>query len=154
MTIVAWDGHYVVSDSGAFRGSLRCARGETKIKVVGDVVYAFTGTQLLFEPMLKWHAGGAQLDKVPKAEGDNSSMLIVFEKGRCFLFAIDLPYPDEMYAPTAWACGREFAIGAMAAGMDARRAVEIAIEHEVWLGGPIQVIDLQEIQTRREEIAA
>ena len=62
----------------------------------------------------------------------------------CTSFTPKMPYPEEYFAPEAWGVGADYALGAMDSGADAKMAVERAIKREIWLGGPVQVIDLRD----------
>ena len=151
MTTIAWDGRFLASDSAKFRGSYHRVPGNfQKIVTVGGVVYACTGSAALFHPLIEWHKAGAEPADVPKDREDRSTSLLVFEGGKCRLYCTDLPYPEELIAPDAWGVGDDYAIGAMLAGANARRAVEIAKMVNPQTAGDILVIDL----ARRLELIA
>jgi hypothetical protein len=138
MTTIAWDGKTVAADTQAELGPYTSPVPHYKIKREEDVVYAISGTFALFQPLITWHRSGAFPSSVPKVESDDAStVLLVFEGNRCFALTPSLPYPDECFAPDAWGTGARFAIGAMKAGCDAKRAVEIAIECDVHSGGDV-----------------
>jgi hypothetical protein len=144
MTTICWDGKSVAADTMACTGDYRTPAKILKVKQVGDIVFAMSGMSALFEPCIKWYLDGHDPESMPcwRGGGDNASRLLVFKDGRCFAFHTSLPYPDENFAPDAWGAGENFAIGAMKAGADARRAAEIAIECNPFTGGEVQVVDL------------
>lgn len=143
MTTIAWDGKSVAADSMAMSGNYVMPKRAVKICRIGETVYAGTGSASLFNPMIKWHHGGADPKDLPVAKNETLT-LIVFERDRCFTFRSDEPYPDESFAPDAWGGGYQYAIGAMKNGADARRAVEVAIECVSCTGGEITVESLQQ----------
>lgn len=149
MTTIAWDGRTVAGDNQARSGNYRCPQGMHKIRRVGDRVYAVTGSAPLVQPMIEWHQKGAKPADIPQVKGDSYCRLIVFEKGRCYLYTSEIPYPDEYFAPNAWGSGDDFAIGAMHAGADAKRAIEIAIVCNPDTGGDVKCIDLA-FQTQKQ----
>ena len=92
--------------------------------------------------MVTWYLNGADADKVPSVKDEGRGCLIVFTNGRCFTYVTASPHADECFAPDAWGSGYQYAIGAMKAGADARRAVEVAIDCDVETGGRVQTVDL------------
>lgn len=42
---------------------------------------------------------------------------------------------------TSWGSGKELALGAMAAGADAKKAAEIACEYDLYCGGGVDVVE-------------
>jgi hypothetical protein len=113
-----------------------------KIVQRGDVVYGITGAAALFEPLIHWCEAGADPAAVPKDRDDQCSNLFVFRDGKCFVYTTDLSYPEELTAPDAFGSGGDYALGAMHAGADAKRAVEVACKIDPHSGGEITVIDL------------
>lgn len=148
MTTIAYDGRYVAADSQVCFGACRGAKSVQKIKVRGSVAYACTGHGALFDPMIVWFEMGAKPEDKPKVSDDKNACLLVFSDGKCRAYKSDLPYPEELFGPDAWGSGAEYAIGAMRAGASAEHAVRIAIECDVYSGGPTQVIDLYDLQAR------
>lgn len=51
----------------------------------------------------------------------------------------EIKYPRDERA--SWGTGKELALGAMAAGADAKKAVEIACEYNLYCGGGIDVVE-------------
>lgn len=144
MTTIAWDGKTVAADSlKTIRdGFERRAGSFQKIKRVGDIVYAITGSAALFDPLIEWHKEGAFRNKMPKDKHDGYSALLVFSEGRCFCYTTDIGYPEELFAPDAFGSGSDYALGALHAGVDAARAVQVAMICNPQTGGEIQVVDL------------
>lgn len=152
MTVICWDGRFVAADSLESYGSCRSVQPIQKLRVRKGIIFACTGTGALFEPMIEWYLGGRVLDALPKTgDSHKDTKLLIFEAGRAWVCSPDLPYRAELFAPDAWGIAADMAIGAMEAGATAEQAVEICIKREVYVGGPVQVVDLSEIQ---KEIAA
>jgi hypothetical protein len=147
MTIIAWDSRYVMADSMATNASKRVANAE-KLVVRNSTVYGLTGAAALFEPMIAWHIAGADPATVPKGrDADDDATLFVFSTERAAFYKTELPFAEDFRSsPMAWGIGSEFAIGALDAGADLKTAVEIAIKRSVWLGGPVQIIDLESLK--------
>lgn len=152
MTLIAWDGRYVAADSQMTYGSTRASGEYKKIRKKGNTVYAFTGTAALFDPMIVWFEQGAKPEERPIfADDDGRSTLIVWRDGKCHSYKIETPYPCECFAPDAWGVASDHALGAMDSGTTAIKAVERAIEREIYLGGPVLWVDLQ---PKRRQLAA
>jgi ATP-dependent protease HslVU (ClpYQ) peptidase subunit len=93
-------------------------------------------------------------DKLPKAEG--ADLLMVKPDGKMYL----KEGGDRKFRPLesnlkfyAIGSGARYAITAMKAGADAKRAVELAIEADVWSGGKIQVVPLKPPINQEKESA-
>ena len=152
ITTIAFDGISVASDS--LQGSHDYDSPVPAVKLVerNGVVYAICGYFALFDAWIKWREDGADPEKTPVCKAQNhNTTFIVFEKGRCFTYDSDIPYPDEAFAGEAFGSGRGFAMGAMAFGANAKQAVETAIKLDPGSGGPVQVIDIESLKA---EIAA
>lgn len=150
MTTIAFDGRYLAADS-------LCTTNETrfsfvkKINCINDKVVASCGGETaaaLFLRLLK------ELDKddfildlsVADKEKAFNAILITQEKN--ILYYCDFsgqPINVNLYEGLfANGTGREFALGAMAAGKSAKEAVEIAIKFDINSGGDVTVFDTQE----------
>lgn len=151
MTVIAWDGRLVAADSLACYGTCRAAAPVQKLRQRGSTVYGLTGSGALFEPMIEWVEKGADPASAPTAsEKHKDTRLIVWRDGACYCYTLDMPYPEELFAPDAWGIGADLAIGALEAGADAAKAVEITIKRETHTGGPVQVIDLHALKAKQE----
>jgi hypothetical protein len=147
MTVICWDGASVAADSLECYSSCRSVQPVQKLRPRKGIVFACTGTGALFEPMIEWYLGGRVIEALPKVgDSHKDTKLLVFDGERAWVYSPDLPYAAEIFAPDAWGIGADMAIGAMEAGASAERAVEICIKREVYVGGPVQVIDLLQLQ--------
>lgn len=153
MTTIAWDGKSVAADSMMLAGNGQIRPGSaSKIARVGDTVYAITGALALFWPLIHWHSEGAKIGAKPGISEKDGASFFVFKKGKCFCYPADSAYPDELFPPDAWGYGGDFAIGALMAGADARKAVEIACLVNPHTGGSVEIVDLS-FQRRGEASA-
>jgi len=98
----------------------------------GDIVFV--------NQFCQWIEAGAA-GEPPSFEEDMAGLL-VDPDGRVFWWN-GKSVLTEMHAPFhAEGMGRRFAIGAMAMGADAHRAVEVAAQYDMWTGGGIDVLRL------------
>ena len=143
MTLICWDGRTVAADGLYSYGDMRASGSLPKLRKVGSHVFGLTGTTALFDPMVEWFFGSRKPEDMPNAgEKHENTRLLVFEAGGCVSYKISLPYPEPCFAPDAWGCCAEYAIGCLDAGASPERTVELAIARNQDLGGPVQVIDL------------
>jgi len=139
MTTIAWDGVIVASDSRMVTGDYCCPGEKKKIKRVGEWLYAISGYGAWFDAWISWHQDGCDPRNTPPCvipEGSTGNFL-AFKNGECWHCTKGLPYMQELKAPDAWGSGYQYAIGAMLAGANAARAVEIAIMADINSGGPV-----------------
>lgn len=138
MTTIAWDGTTVAADSAAtYHDHIRTAKGATKLRRNGNTVYACVGWGALFEPLIKWYEAGAKPEDMFNVGDECDTYLLVFKKGRGFLYRTAMPYPDEVFPPVAWGSGANIALGAMLHKASAKEAVEIACNACVFTGGEV-----------------
>ncbi len=143
MTTIAWDGCTVAAETLAVVSGTRSPGHADKLLRIGNIVYAFSGADAYFRPMVAWHQAGAKPADFPKEMRDEyDSGLSVFEDGKCFRYTTKLPYPDEYQAGSAWGSGTDFAMAIMADGGSAEHAVEIAMKLDPHSGGEVRSIDL------------
>lgn len=98
--------------------------------------------------MLQWLRDGADPAKFPAAQKtDDSVDVIQITPGGAIRKYEKTPYPMTFEDKTfAIGCGRDFAIAAMSCGCDARRAVEVACEHDAGCGMGIDTLTLEPLQ--------
>lgn len=144
MTTIAWDGRTLAADSLSTWSGTRSGYA-TKIAKLGPIAAGSSGNAVICRRLLDWFKGGMVGHPPPAGNKDagNWSTLNIFGFND-----IVLTYgPDgwESVRTDAYATGSgcDYASGAMSAGCDARRAVEIAIEHDTSSGGPITVLSVR-----------
>lgn len=147
MTVIAYDGRFVAADrlitnDSGMRGYSR------KIEVYKGQVLATVGAADHGEAMLVWFKDGVNPKAFPDAGsgGDKSAYLYVFGKDQpvmCFqTWPTPILFPMDEFAA---GCGAEIARTALHLGRDAREAVRIACELNVFCGGGVDYVDLIEL---------
>lgn len=141
MTVIAFDGKTLAADKAAVDcGTIRTL---TKIRrgPGGDLLGA-AGTAHITERLFVWYSAGADPDKYPDPEA-KCSFLVVKTDGTTLLFDGG-PFPDTYEDGfIAIGSGRAFAMGAMAMGADAHRAVVIACHWAEGCGHGIDTLTLE-----------
>lgn len=148
MTIIAFKDGIMAADSAGFVGSVRVKVGRPKIRRGADgSLYGFAGATSVINLCADWLMradyphGKPDLATIPGLEDSDFEGLIVRPSGHVERIGFVLsPYVVDGKAvvignDTA-AC---VAIGAMHMGASAAQAVEAAIAHTIYVGGPVQV---------------
>jgi hypothetical protein len=147
VTLLAWDGISVATDSLITFGGCKHLQTIEKLRVREGIVFGFTGVGPLFDPMIKWYLDGHKPEDVPRGrDADDDSTLFVFKGGKAHFYKTELPYANEQFAPMAWGVGDERVQTALDCGIDLVTAMQKAIAREVWLGGPVQIINLSSLK--------
>lgn len=141
MTIIAVKDGVMAADSGEFQGGLVTPASEPKIvrSKFGEL-FGGAGKLELIRMVRAWFLAGELEDRKPSLRDGDFSALILRHDGVAWRVDSTLiPYPQGRMA----VCGNDTAeavvFGAMDAGADAARAVEIACERCAWVRGPVQV---------------
>jgi ATP-dependent protease HslVU (ClpYQ) peptidase subunit len=150
MTTIAWDGRYLAADGQRTFGDRIAGTDFRKIVVKGVFIYAFTGMTPMMDVMIAWHQEGADPEKLPLGwdKDEGGWTLVVVDGNGLGKYSDGCPYLERLPAPWAFGAGQEYAIGAMRAGADARRAIEIVSEICYHTGGTIQVVDREDTALR------
>ena len=153
MSIVAWDGKMMAADKRMVNGTLRATC--TKIRKYKDGVLAWVGGQAAGLILAEWFLSGQDEERYPKFQEDDETAcrLIVWDKTGIFSYESQ---PERIYYEDtfhAWGCGRDFAMAAMALGLDAIRAVETACRFDVYCGDGIDSFTMEHV-CRKERVAA
>lgn len=143
MTTIVWRDGVMAADSRGYGGD-KCPIGQKqKIRRLedGTLVGCSSNTPGQPEAVLDWYAAGADIEKAPKFPENRFRFLAVKPDGMAFLgedsFYLAGPLRAEFYAVGS---GQEYALGALHMGASAERAVQIAVELDVWSGGAITVL--------------
>lgn len=145
MTTIAWhrESRSLAADTGSTMGDMRLAGHVHKLGFgPNNALVAAAGRAGFCVAFLKWAA-----DPTDKSPPVATSTDDYFDRG----IVIDANGTIEMFEPAgayivrdapyfAMGSGRDFAIGAMAAGAGAGRAVEIAMLHDPWTFGMVDVM--------------
>ena len=127
MSVIAWDGKVLAADRQSLRGD---TIGSTKkiwsLKNGGAIACAGLLPHGL--ALKNWVENGMKKEEFPQVnENEKWALLVVVLPGKPVVFYENRPEPIEIFDPfVAWGVGREVALGVMAMGGDAIRAVEIA----------------------------
>ena len=146
MSVVAWDGKTLAADCQATCAGL--ATVSKKIYLNETYIIAFTGDDDKGRELLAWYERGATVSEWPKSQDDKDrwTRLIVVQTNGCFMYE-QTPYPIPILSPfTAWGSGRDYAVGAMQAGLNAREAVEVANLHSIDCGFGVEAYGLGELK--------
>lgn len=140
MTTIAYTAGVMAADTRAYAGFNTVLGGKTKIRRCADgtLIGCSTNQVGFAEAVLAWYERGAKPEDIPKATEQKFSFLAVKPNGDAFYafesFNLSGPIHGEYFSIGS---GEGIAQGAMRAGADAKRAVEIASEVDVWTGLPV-----------------
>jgi len=143
MTVIVWDGKTLAADKMAM--NLGWGFSVTKIRKLEDgTLLAFVGEDGPGLALVNWYQNGADLTQYPKSQDDeNRWARLIVVKDRNIITYDQSPVAIPYEGPTgAWGSGRDFALGALAMGADARQAVEIASRLCVSCGLGIDAFDI------------
>ncbi len=127
MSVVAWDGKTLAADRQGTQGDLVLLACKIRRLPNNDVV-AWTGEIERGLALAQWYEAGADPSRFPSFQGSENwtRLIVVPAKGRPFIFE-QLPFRQTVLdRMAAWGSGRDFALGAMAMGATAERAVKVA----------------------------
>jgi len=136
VTIIAYDGKTLAADRMCMRGDTIST--VTKLWFNGEhEAIAVSGNFAVGAQMRRWYEGSRDVAgpewPTPNDKLEHTVMVVADELGARYYESGGPPEPIEVCEKfAAWGVGREAALGAMAMGADARRAVEIASE---WVMG-------------------
>jgi 20S proteasome alpha/beta subunit len=149
MTVIAFDGRTVAADKQA-SGYARTRTVTKLFQVHGDdaqltAILAICGSASDGLQLVAWYKAGANPEKFPPRPSveDQRANLVVFRPGKHPMQYEYTPIPVVFEDPIfAAGCGGDLALGAMLAGADAKRAVEIASMHDEHCGHGVDVMEL------------
>lgn len=143
MTTIAYKDGVIAYDSRVTRGSLIDHDDYEKLIHRQGHRFLLTGSGCDFEALLDEFFGVKLGDKPLEASG------LVVSNGRLCQIGHDAEsgfWMDEVWAerPFATGSGRDFALAAMDMGATAKEAVEIAAKRDVYTGGTIRTLTINE----------
>jgi len=146
MTTIATDGHQIVADTLQVWGTERSLRPATKMIVRNKTIYALSGTYGLLNDLIEWVEAGARQKDVPFADLDWQWTMLVLRQGSIWQASSELPgLLQEGGFPFAIGSGSEFALGAMHAGATPLEAIRIASKLDIYTGGPLDVLWVEQV---------
>ncbi len=133
MSIIAWDGKILAADRQGVNHDL--AVEAKKITNIDNAIAAWTGDLAAGPILIDWYTSGAKQEDWPDFQkSEDWSRLIIATKNMVTVYE-RIPYPIEIKEKfMAWGSGRDYAIGAMAAGASAADAVLIANKYCITCG--------------------
>lgn len=136
MTVIAFDGKILAADRQATLGDRRVT--VSKIFKIRKAIVACSGALPYCLSLVDWYRGGADQKEFPEYKGEDEwGCLVVYDKG--IKYYESRPFPIILQDPfAAWGSGGSYAMGAMAMGADARRAVEVAIRFDTGCGNGVE----------------
>lgn len=143
MSVIAWDGKTLAVDRQLTCADIRLTGTKCRKLANGEVV-AWTGGIEYGMILARWYEQGADPLKWPAFQRtDEWSRLIVCQPSQVVEFEKE-PEPQLVEEPfCAWGSGRDFAMGAMAMGATARRAVEVACRFNIHCGMGVDVFPIR-----------
>ena len=147
MSVVVWDGKTLATDRQSLTAELRVLT--SKIKRLPDgTVLAWTGSEDGGLAMARWYQDGADRSAWPESQKDKDDwtrLIVVKPDGEVFFYERFAEAIKVIDTPIAWGSGRDFAMGAMAMGANARKAVEVANQFCVSCGMGVEAYDVEPI---------
>jgi hypothetical protein len=143
MSVIAWDGKTLAADCQGTNQGLR--RRVSKIERLEDgTVLGWVGSEDTGGAQLRWYKAGADINAWPASQTkEDWSVLVVVRPDRTVTMYEQYNVPLPVLEPFwAWGSGRDFAIGALAMGADAREAVEVAIQFNIDCGFGVEAYDM------------
>lgn len=139
MTTIAYRDGVLATDSQCTDNGLRCYR--KKIWSIGGDIITVAGDLCPAMKFIEWYGGDKEMDKI---DGD-FECLVIKASGRMYTYDSNLvPLGARLLKGgyVAFGSGRDFAIGAMRMGADAKSAIRIACEYDCYSGGRVQFVHI------------
>lgn len=142
MTVIAFDGKTLAADR---QNTCECMSFTVRkiARTEDGILLAAAGKGTHAMQLLRWALEGFTAPYPICPDKDNYADLWRIEPDGKILVYQNAPEPLRYLDPTFVAgCGREAAAGAMLMGADARRAVEVACQVNIYCGGGIDILEL------------
>ena len=141
MSIVAWDGKILAADKLVVSGELRSS-GTKIVRLETGEILAWTGECGGGMALVHWFKHGRLKEDWPEMQKTPDwTRLIVADESIAYFYERE-PFPQIVADPfMAWGNGRDYAIGAMAMGADAKQAVEVANRFCISCGGGVDFFE-------------
>ena len=141
MTAIAWDGKTLAADKQTSWGDLKYRTTKIRKQPDGTLV-AVAGQVTIAAQMADYllHRDDPGGRTWPEKSDDYGWVIFVSPEGVVTWYTSERPYPHHVEQQfMAWGSAREIAMGALAAGASAERALEICIELSPGCGFGVQV---------------
>ena len=144
MSVIAWDGRTIAADCQATTAGMRVRVRKLHLMPNGTVL-GWTGDNEMGLALVNWYVSGGDRKAWPEFQkGEDWTRLIVVSPEFHLPFCYER-LPERQFvkdAFIAFGSGRDWAMGAMAMGADARKAVEIANQFCTGCGLGVEAYDL------------
>jgi ATP-dependent protease HslVU (ClpYQ) peptidase subunit len=144
MSVVVWDGKTLAADRQITSAEMRVTVSKMK-RLLDGTLLAWVGSQDGGLVMARWYENGEDVNAWPESQKDKKDwtrLIVVKPDGRVFFYERLGEPINVIETPIAWGSGRDFAMGALAMGADARKAVEVANSLCVSCGMGVEAYDL------------
>jgi len=134
MTVIAWDGKTIAADRQCSNAGMKWAT--TKLfRLRNGEVCGICGDWSHGMQVMAWYEDGAEPASFPDCRSDEDWARLVLLRADGLWTYERTPYPLRIEGCfMAFGAGADFAMGAMAMGADARRAVEVANQFSTGCG--------------------
>lgn len=143
MTVICWDGKTLASDRQiTMDGDLKGLTWKIAKAKDGTICGAAGDAGLCVKAVL-WVLGGMrEVDKPPPGDKDNNADLLVVKPNGTALVNMDDAFTMDRLPRKQWAIGSgaQLAMGAMAMGATAERAVRVAASLSIYCGGGVDTL--------------
>lgn len=151
MSVIAWDGKHLASDSRSVIGYV-CEDSCEKVRAVktswaGPCLLGITGDMASGYALMDWFVGGAGVASYPeRADRDGSAahLVVVRNPSSPIVECYRGPYPTREHV-YAWGTGSEVAIGVLHVNRNASFAVAVACKYISDCGGEAQKVSFEDI---------
>lgn len=141
MTVIAYDGRTLAADKLATNGGTKLTT--VKIRRVPLGMVGASGDVHVTRALVVWAEKGFKVEDFPSEAKDNGSQLLLIGHDRRKLLYCGSAHPAELEDDLiSIGSGRDYAMAAMHLGHDARSAVQVACDLDVYCGGGITTLEL------------
>src|SRR6185369_7569895 len=143
-SVVVWDGNTIAADRQSSNNGLKRTVSKMRQLANGEVI-AWVGSLDVGLALASWYEKGQHVEDWPKLQDDKEkwTTLVIITPDRRIFYYEQTTEPIECFdKQMSWGCGRDFALGAMAMGADARRAVEVASQFSTDCGMGVEAFDI------------
>jgi hypothetical protein len=152
VTVIAWDGKTIAADRQRDTAGMKHP-GTKLLRLANGEAVSWCGSNGGGYMLADWYAAGAKPSRWPELKGDDFARLIVLRRDGLFVYET-YPAAMKIEAPfIAFGSGGDFAMGAMAMGADARRAVEVASQFSTGCGLGCDTMQYEEPAARKAAVA-
>lgn len=147
MSTLAFDGRFMATDTQGTGAFVHYDCKKLKIIPASDhcplSIVAACGIESLHQLMWEWIADGMPDDRRPSRVPDGNTIGMVWQDSDPEFFYVDEHgYACPTPPPFSLGSGSAFAMGAMAAGKNAKEAIRIAAHLDENTGGRIEFVDI------------